>query len=66
MEHQSIQRSACYGLTEYLRQHGRQIALAFTTTARIARLTFAKLIFDGRMFVSALAHRCIGLVIRRN
>ena len=47
-----------HGLTENLDQHGRQIALVFTTTARIAGLTLAKLTFDRGMFVSDLAICC--------
>jgi hypothetical protein len=56
----------CHSLTQNLEQHGRQIALAFTTASRIAGLTFSKLTFGGRMFISDLAVRRIGLVIRRN
>jgi hypothetical protein len=55
-----------HGLTEDIGQHGRQIALAFATTARIAGLTLAKLTFDWRMFVSDLAVSRFGLVIRLN
>ena len=54
------------GLTEDLGQHGRQIALAFTTTARIAGLPLEKLTFDWGMFVSDLAVSCFGPVIRLN
>src|SRR5258707_1541980 len=55
-----------HGLTENVDQHGRQIALAFTTTARIAGLTLAELTFDWRMLVSNLAANCIWLATRLN
>src|ERR1700694_3368400 len=51
-----------YLLTENLHHYRGDIALAFTTTTRIAGLTSAKLTIERRVLVSDLVF--IGLVIR--
>src|SRR5258707_1089296 len=57
------QRNVAPVVTEILSHYRGDIALTFTTTTRIAGLTFAKLTIERRMLVSDLGV-FIGLVIR--